>query len=256
MKKVGKVLPILFNSEMVRAIMAGNKTVTRRVVKYKYENTEMKMRVDKYGSRLIEIQKNIEGETYGKRQDGGNWQKLLPYIEKDPPYKKGDILYGKETWAFRPCIECLMEAECHKDTVVYEDKEEISEGCYIYRAEYPWPERIAWKPSIHMPRKAARIWLKVTDIKAERLHNMQILDFIHEGINSCEICPGKGVCLESPGTVTCALQADFVEVWDSTIKKQDSSIYGWNANPWVWVVSFELCERPDKRILTGVEEKK
>ena len=59
---MSRVLPILFNTEMVQAILEGRKTVTRRVVRYKHDNTEMKMRTDKYGTRLIEIQKNIEGE--------------------------------------------------------------------------------------------------------------------------------------------------------------------------------------------------
>ena len=89
---MNRILPILFNTEMVQAILKNRKTVTRRVVKYKYSNTEMKMRTDKYGTQLIEIQRDIEGETRGKNPDGTTWHKVLPYIEKNSPYKKGDVL--------------------------------------------------------------------------------------------------------------------------------------------------------------------
>lgn len=228
------IRPILFNTEMTRAILDGRKTCTRRAVKYKYSNTEMKIKSDKYGSRLIEIQKDVEGETYGKNPDGSTWHKLLPYIEKIPPYKKGDILYVRETW----CKGYLMNA-----------KER-----YYYKADDN-DFYCTWHPSIHMPKEAARIWLKVMDVRVERLQEMKPVDVIKEGAYpDCWDClntyeeSGSQCCY---GTEEECSQCDGVmmeweKLWNSTIKKSDLDLYGWDANPWVWAIEFERCEKPEE----------
>ncbi len=208
---MNRVLPILFNGDMVRAILDGRKTVTRRAVKYKYSNTEMKMRTDKYGTRLIEIQKNIEGETHGRKPDGSTWHKLLPYVEKNPPYRKGDILYIRETWA------------------------EWTDG-YVYRtwiSPFPQPgcyPTTNWHPSIHMPKEAARIWLKVTGVRVERLQEI-----------TTGGCEEEGCWSGHNGDIFA-----FMALWDSVVKKADIDRYGWDANPWVWVIEFERCEKPEE----------
>lgn len=231
---MGRELPVLFNTDMVQAILDGRKTATRRVVKYKYNNTEMKMRTDKYGTCLIEIQKDIEGETHGKYADGRTWHKLLPYIEKNPPYRKGDILYVRETWKFLPCIECMDEGStCHMNPVVYDDGSCESEGCFVYRASHPRPERVSWAPSIHMPKEAARIWLKVTDVRVERLHDMTLDDFLSEGIII------RPEAFNDPENAYLQAKSEFARIWDFTIPKGQQDLYRWNANPWVWVIEFE-----------------
>ena len=199
--------PILFNTEMVRAILDGRKTVTRRCVKYKYSNTEMQMRTDKYGTSLIEIQKDVEGETFGKNEDGTTWRKLLAYIEKVPPFKVNDILYVRETW-------------------------NEWEGGYVYKA---WNEPFhqvgaygTWRPSIHMPKEAARIFLKVTGVRVERLHDMTGSDAVREGTK--ETFPPLAV-------------DEFRDIWDSTIKKDQLQYYSWDANPYVWVIEFEVIDK-------------
>ncbi len=221
---MGRVLPILFNGDMVRAILDGRKNVTRRAVKYKYSNTEMKIRTDKYDTRLIEIQKDIEGETHGKNPDGGTWRKLLPYIEKNPPYKKGDILYVRE--AYCPNYFSRSIAGYRGDG--------LRGNRNAYKADYhkeiigdtvPEPK---WHPSIHMPKQAARIWLKVTDVRVEQLQNITI-----------EGCEREGCRCGHNGDIF-----SFMELWDSTIKKADISRYGWDANPWVWVIEFAQCGKP------------
>lgn len=215
---MSRVLPILFNTDMVCAILDGRKTVTRRLVKYKYDNTEIRMHTDKYGTRLIEIQKDVEGETHGKNPDGSTWHKLLPYIEKKAPCKKGDILYVRETWS--------------------DDRQftkEDTPGIYFYKASAKSDFTPKWHPSIHMPKEAARIFLKVKDVRVERLQEMRSEDALKEGIKVSEFdLPNHGVI------------ARFKHLWNSTIKKSDHSIYGWNANPWVWVIEFERCEKPEE----------
>lgn len=220
---MGRVLPILFNTDMVRAILDGRKTVTRRPVRYKYSNTEMKMFTNKYGTRLIEIQKDIEGESYGRNPDGSTWHKLRAYIEKNPPYRKGDILYVRET--FRPLSnhpKARFEYAADWSTKYFENSKEPN-CCNGGK----------WKPSIHMPKEAARIWIKVTDVRVERLQDMNKMDAVKEGIDT-------RCCVNLAHALT-----KFKKLWDSTIKKSDLALYGWDANPWVWVIEFERCEKPE-----------
>lgn len=206
--------PILFNTDMVREILDGRKTVTRRVVKLKYSNTHHEMRIDKYGTRLIEIQNDVEGETFGKNEDGTTWRKLLGYIEPKPPCKKGDYLYVRETW-------------------------EEWTGGYLYRA---WPDGIhqtgawrdmTWRPSIHMPKEAARIFLRVTDVWAEHLQDITWQQAADEG------CYGSTSDEPDPLFHLPTLRGEFAKLWNSTIPKKDLDKYGWNTNPWVWVIEFE-----------------
>lgn len=220
--------PILFNTDMVRAVLDGRKTVTRRVIKLKYDNTHHEIKTDKYGTRLIEIQDDVKGETFGIREDGTSWRKIRPYIEPKAPYKKGDILYVRETWS-----------------------EGYKEGSYIYKADYKLanlPEfkessKLIYRPSIHMPKEAARIWIKVKDVRVDLLNDMTDKDALNEGaqgvkcdhaglgVYGCTDCMNTG-WLEPP-------ILEFMGIWNSTIKKSDIDRYGWDANPWVWVIEFE-----------------
>lgn len=229
---LGKAKPILFNTPMVQAALDGRKTETRRTVKYKYSNTEMRMRTDKYGTRLIEIQKNVEGETFGRNPDGGTWHKLLPYIDKKPGYKKGDILYVRETWN-------------HVYDMDDGDKCIMQTGRYVYYADDPMPfsywvdpdtgehkGKMPWRPSIHMPKAAARIFLMVEDVRTERLHDMGLDNFLAEGVS---IPPEAH---NDPENAYMQARGMFKGLWDSTLKKADLDVYGWDADPWVWAIKF------------------
>lgn len=239
--KVAK--PILFNTEMVKAILEGRKTVTRRCVKYKYSNTEMKIKTDKYGTRLIEIQKDVEGETYGKYPDGRTWHKLLPFIEKKPPFKKGNILYVRETWC-KGRIECGEEPDGREALYISQCTGEDDYIPYEYaKSREIGMDDVKWKPSIHMPKEAARIFLKVKSVNVERLQNITKDQILDEGTNRKKIVSYiDQMPEETEEFVIAAFRLAWSELWDSTIKKQDLDTYDWDANPWVWVIEFERIE--------------
>ena len=140
-------------------------------------------------------------------------------------YWTGDILWVRETWQFIPCIDCRLciHGGCRDTPVTYEDKDSVSEGCFVYRADYPEPDRLYWHPSIHMPRQAARIFLRVTGVRVERLQDIDDDGVLSEGLE---------------------IGAPFDELWNRTVKPKDRPLYGWEANPWVWVIGFERISRP------------
>ena len=96
-----------------------------------------------------------------------------------------------------------------------------------------------YRPSIRMPKEAARIWLKVTNVRVERLQQITEVGIRKEGIEvDPKECVGKFDFISE-------LFFLFQRLWDSTIKKSDLDRYGWDANPWVWVIEFERCEKPE-----------
>lgn len=175
---------ILFNTEMVRSILEGRKTVTRRVVMPKH-------------LRVLD-------SPYHKEHPEVPDKTLLKKLCL-PPYQPGDTLWVRETW-------------CKAD------------GHYMYRA-FPGigmePEKqdaamremgLKWRPSIHMPREAARLFLRVKKVSVEKLREISALSAMEEGVTDWN---------------------DFVRLWNTTIKSADLPLYGWDANPWVWVIEFE-----------------
>ena len=198
------IKPILFNTEMVKAILDGRKTCTRRIVKDGIPDDAM------WGYTAFTPKGYISCRGIYVDGYGEGFYKL--------PYQPGDILYVRETW--------------HR----YTKRVGKGEGCHL-EEHYGYKASIAnsedaeepWKPSIHMPKKAARIWLKVTNVRVERLQDMTDDDAEAEG------------CFDYTSTAL-----GFPDVWDSTIKKSDLDRYGWDANSWVWVIEFERCEKPQE----------
>lgn len=222
--------PILFNTQMVLAIMDGRKSCTRRMVKPQPD--------EKHTYPLSFVtdstkKKEVGCFGFGINEYGGSIQ----YAK--PQYQPGDILYVRETWERFECWNCEGDerGNCPKEpkkSVLYKTC-----GCYMYRATDEINGDAKWHPSIHMPKEAARIWLKVTDVRVERLQDITEDGAKAEGANWKN---GKNVGWEEKMWRT-AIER-FAKIWDSTIKKSDLDRYGWNANPWVWVIEFERCEKP------------
>lgn len=224
------IKPILFNTEMVRAILDGRKTCTRRICKDANEYTVPDM--DFY---------NADRRTYAVHNYADKeHMEQLSTAERTCPICPGDILYVRETWT-EECGKYYYRADYDSD---YLDPCETLSGGYPAscrnHAGCEWctatSARIHWHPSIHMPKEAARIWLKVTDVKVERLQNIDGKGCVKEGI---EEEPLKHVGEDF-------VKGMFHDLWDSTINKSDIDRYGWGANPWVWVIEFERCKKPEE----------
>ena len=224
--------PILFNTEMVKAILQGRKTQTRRIVPTKYSNTHLEMFTNKYGTRLVEMQNEEEGVTIIHNPDGTTTHRLLAMIEKEPKYKPGDILWVRETWCNLPISQGLRA---------------IQRGTYYYKADNPNFEPVfygkrPWCPSIHMPKEAARIFLRVVNIRAEQLQRITKEDALAEGADEIESWGGRGDFIKLADYTI----SNYAKIWDKTVRKADLPRYGWAANPWVWVIRFERVEKPEE----------
>lgn len=204
-----KERPILFSAPMVRAILEGRKTVTRRIIK--------------------PTQPRADGLWPAGRDP-------LP----DCPYgQPSDRLWVRETWmpdaprdgtwddvAFFGCKGSPLSMI----PAQYRTPEHV-----IHRASWDGHDMVGWKPSIHMPRWASRITLEVTGVRIERLQDISEADARAEGIEQSERTGGW-----LPGNCA-APEWAFRELWESI-----NGAGSWNANPWVWVVEFRRIEQEAK----------
>lgn len=190
--------PILFNADMVRAILANEKTQTRRVIKPQPTNPRWN---------------NIGWLGW----DDGHGYKMKS------PFEDGDVLWVRETWSTTD--KCGLFPNWPASFTHH----------YLYKADDPdcsAAKEARWYPSIHMPKEAARIFLRVKEVRVDWLQAMGEETAIAEGF------------ADSPaGTISPLTR--FAELWDKTIKREDLREFGWHANPWVWVIEFERCEKPE-----------
>ena len=231
-----RVLPILFNTDMVRAILDGRKTVTRRLIKPQPKFKLCYTIAGKGSCTFGYPDKNVYkywGEEF-RLPDCISYEDMQ--FRWNPPYHADDILYIRETW--------------HK----YKKRVGNGEVCHIaefygYKASIANSEDAnePWKPSIHMPKEAARIFLKVKNVRVERLQEITEEQAKREGIQYDE-CPTGFTWKKETDMHNCyttpigAMQA----LWNSTIKKSDLDRYGWDANPYVFVIEFMKIDNPEE----------
>lgn len=188
-----KMKPIIFSGEMIKAILDGRKTQTRRVIKPQPIN-------------VIDCNL-IYGDIYPSKAE------YTPNDYRLAPYQPGDILWVRETWA-----------------KLFPEYEKI---VYLYKANGGGHgQDYRWRPSIHMPREAARAFLRVTNVRVEWLKDISETDAIAEGcIEGLKIYDG-----EPPLQMNYKPQHQYMELWDKLNAKRG---YSWDSNPWVWVYEFE-----------------
>jgi len=221
-----KERPILFKGEMVLAILEGRKTQTRRVIKPQPIGPDH----IRYAGTAIDGDHIILGDSSGsglpiKNLASGSDGTFLPFAYRTCPYGVlGDRLWVRETW--RPEIEDDTGFAC----INYCAKGSKAVGRNRILPYMNGTEN--WRPSIHMPRWASRIDLEITDVRVERVQEIWAGDVVHEGI-----FPNPG-CGFSAETATMARHA-FRDLWNSINAKRG---YGWEENPWVWVIEFRVVE--------------
>lgn len=214
--------PIMFNTEMVKAILEGRKTQTRRVVNKEYLG-------------LADIDGN---NIYIEDEDGNHFNILETSWAK---YKVGDILYVKE-----PCKIMTLKG-CHTDKsliLVYKYRNDITNTEYeiklpdrFYKKDNAVPDWVSWFGKIIIPsgsiKEMARIFLKVTNVRVERLQDISLEEMIKEGINHIQSYNSGNVIKTST-----QIKREFIGLWNSTAKDG----YKWEDNPYVFVYEFERIE--------------
>lgn len=225
-----KERPIIFSAPMVRAILEGRKTQTRRPLKAQPQRKAGPMSVDGWfgfeiDGKPVNCPYGIPGDRLWVRET------FLP----DPP------IDGSEPWTNNEMSE--VEWDGHGGPLKFVPKEFQSPEHCIYKTDEKWsPFNLRWRPSIHMPRWASRIALEVVNVRVERLQEISVSNILAEGVYAVRGWDTTDVIL-----------ARWEELWDSIYADKGT---GWETNPWVWVVEFKLVDFLTKiERLTATEAK-
>ena len=218
--------PIIFSTPMVQAILDGRKTQTRRIIK------------PQPAKEATQFERFIETVDCGLEARFGS-KNSSAVCDRKPQYKPGDILWVRETWTWLPHWNCESDEAgyCRGCTKIYKGEH----GCFIYKENMPdWED--GWCSPIHMPREAARIFLNVTNVRVERLQDINEEDAKAEGVNGI---PRSTVLYPNDDYIY-----PFKQLWNSLNQKRS---YGWDKNPWVWVYEFERISKEEAKRLEGMK---
>ncbi len=237
-----KERPILFSGEMVRAILDGRKTQTRRILKSPFE-IHSTARVEDWASSLADL--NCYGRQIGSDDIAKKAErlrgKLHPVILTDGrmvafqcPYgQPGDRLWVRETFAIVPRT-AYARSDGVQQTLRPEDP--YDHDAAIYREGWTRSRGgFRWRPSIHMPRWASRLTLEITGVRVERLQDISEADAIAEGVTAVS---SGGVTLFATTGVNCSAKDAYAALWESI-----NGPGSWDANPWVWAIEFRRVEK-------------
>lgn len=212
--------PILFSTPMVQAILDGRKTMTRRVC-----NIPDGWEYNGWGRITSKHPKQGKLGIFIRKQDGD-------FVLSDiitAKYQVGDVLWVRETWQECKCGFC--EFCINGDSVIY--KASVN-GDGTYKNYYTCvEEEMHWKPSIHMPKKHARIFLRVTNVRVERLQDISVEDIKKEG------APLITITGNNEDFINSKLKGWWYDLWNSINGKGS-----WEANPYVFVYEFQRVEKP------------
>jgi hypothetical protein len=243
-----KYNPILFSTAMVQAILDDRKTMTRRIIKH----DDLLENPDKF--RFVGDSRTINIFRPAIKYDDRIWfdweyknSNAYSFIERCK-WKPGDVLWVRESFI----SGCEMEDgyfkhDEHGNTITktwYKADGDLNQW-YTGDSDFP-VENIPWKPSIHMPKSACRIFLEVASVRVERLQDISIDDAVKEGIEPITHPPYNDVkkwgwrFKDYIGNSVCLPVASFQTLWQSI-----NGPASWDANPWVWVVEFKRIDKPE-----------
>ena len=223
---------LMFKAPLVRAILAGQKTQTRRIVKWKGLQKGLNLgfsglRAGKTGDNWV-----LESNT----PTSSEWR-CTP--TSCPFGKPDDRIYVRETFVqgFKtdPSTGDLLQWGADGEELPMTTWFRATDGGISWSDDDGWETNVPWKPSIHMPKDLARIWLEITGVRVERLQSISRTDAIAEGIkffNNDHECGAKNYLDKTDMDYSLCPIDSFETLWRSTGGD-------WEANPWVWVIDFK-----------------